>query len=85
MRLKIPLSRYLTRSTKPNAPKTMFTAGSMQSLQLDWSSECLLDALGHGLARLIPPPHHDERREGGEAREGGPAGEGIHIPCDTCD
>jgi hypothetical protein len=31
MRLKIPLSRYLTRSTKANAPKTMFTAGSIQS------------------------------------------------------
>jgi hypothetical protein len=31
MRLKIPLSRYLTRSTKAKAPKTMFTAGSIQS------------------------------------------------------
>jgi hypothetical protein len=31
MRLKIPLSRYLTRSSKANAPKTMFTAGSIQS------------------------------------------------------
>jgi len=41
MRLKIPLSRYLTRSIKANAPKTMFTAGSIQSdmtvLQVDSS------------------------------------------------
>jgi len=30
IRLKTPLSRYLTRNAKAKAPKTMFAAGSIQ-------------------------------------------------------
>ena len=53
--------------------------------QSESSSTCVLNALGHGLARVIPPPHHHERRNDGDARENGPAQERIHIPCDAYD
>jgi hypothetical protein len=58
MRLKIPLSRYLTRSTKANAPKTMSTAGSIQSdmrvLRADSSTGSKIERAGFPPA---PKPH----------------------------
>lgn len=60
MRLKIPLSRYLTRSTKANAPKTMFTAGSIQS-DIEFAGQILAlvpDRTGQvSLAPNLPLPH----------------------------
>jgi hypothetical protein len=57
MRLKIPLSRYLTRIAKANAPKTMFTAGSIQS------DMGVLRADSSMLSRVKPTSEIDEHRK----------------------
>ena len=58
IRLKIPLSRYLTRSTKAKAPQTMFAAGSIQSdmrvLWADSSSGSKKDGPGFPARQTSP-------------------------------
>ena len=49
------------------------------------SPERLLNGLGHGLRRGIPPPHQDERRNEGAAYQDGPARKRVQNPDDPDD
>jgi hypothetical protein len=61
-----------TRSTADASGCPLRSRGGSQP---DSSSECLPNALGHALTRLIPRLQHDERRQDAGGRENGPTRE----------